>query len=347
MEKVRQNHYLCANMLTNHYDDTVSIHALKEARRNKNIRLGLCCINNQLRNPEKEPSAKKKPEPIFCSRGCIRETFSVSRAKEQAIQNVNDIFPMIEWNERNGIQHLRLSSEMFPHFTDTEVESYTIDFAIPYLKKAGELAKQYNHRITMHPGQFNQIGTPTREVFDKTIQDLEYQASILDAMEMDTSSILCIHGGGIYGDKENTMRRWVDQFDELPLRVKRRIAIENCEKCYSVSDCLQLAEDCNIPVIYDTHHFYCYHSHYQKEKTYTPIEELLPQIIETWDDRRPLFHISEQKEGKPIGTHSDMIENIPSHLLEIPYIYGKGIDIEVEAKSKEIAILYLMGKYKI
>lgn len=334
-------------MLSEHYDDTVSISVLKEARQNKNIRLGLCCINNQLRHPEKKPGEKKKPEPIFCSRGCIRDTFTVERAKEQAIQNIKDILPLVEWNQGHGINHLRLSSEMFPHFTDPEVESYTLDFAIPYLKQAGDLVKTYGHRITMHPGQFNQIGTPSQDVFEKTVHDLDYQASILDAMEMDNSSILCIHGGGIYGDKENTMRRWVDQFDELPTRVKRRIAIENCEKCYSVSDCLQLAEDCNIPVIYDTHHYYCYHSHYQKEQPCVPIRDLLPQIIETWGDRRPLFHISEQKQGKPIGTHSDMIENIPGHLLEIPYLYHTPIDIEVEAKSKEVAILYLMDKYKI
>jgi len=334
-------------MLSTHYDDTVSVSALREARLDKNIRLGLCCINNQLRNPEKKQGAKKKPEPIFCSRSCIRDTFTVSRAKEQATQNVKDILPLIEWNQQHSIQHLRLSSDMFPHFTDDEVESYTIDFAVPHLKRAGDLARKYNHRITMHPGQFNQIGTPTLSVFEKTVKDLDYHASLLDAMEMDDSSILCIHGGGVYGDKENTMRRWVEQFDDLPSRVKRRIAIENCEKCYSVSDCLHLAEECNIPVIYDTHHFYCYHSHYQSEQPFVPIKELLPEIIETWGERRPLFHISEQKPDKPVGTHSDMIENIPGHLLEIPYLYHTGIDIEVEAKSKEVAVLYLMDKYKI
>ena len=58
---------------------------------------------------------------------------------------------MIEWNEQNGIQVLRMSSEMFPRATDEEC-GYEISFAKSELKKAGDLAKKYNHRLTFHPG---------------------------------------------------------------------------------------------------------------------------------------------------------------------------------------------------
>jgi hypothetical protein len=47
-----------------------------------------------------------------------------------------------------------------------------------------------------------------------------------------------------------------------------------------------------------------------------------------------------------VGAHSDFIEVIPQHLLDVPEIYNTSISIEVEAKAKEAAILKLMKKYK-
>ena len=162
-------------------------------------------------------------------------------------------------------------------------------------------------------------------------------------MEMDSSSILCIHGGGIYGDKESTMRRWIDQFSDLPPSVKRRIAIENCERAYSTEDCLEIAWDCKIPMIFDTHHDACYrslHKEYQPED----VMDQLPLIIDTWENNTPLLHISEQRPGARIGAHSDFIETIPSYIIHTLQ-EGVSLDIEVEAKMKEQAIFALYKKY--
>ena len=37
-----------------HYSDETSLNALLKCRENNNIRLGLCCINNTLRFPDKK-----------------------------------------------------------------------------------------------------------------------------------------------------------------------------------------------------------------------------------------------------------------------------------------------------
>jgi UV DNA damage endonuclease len=302
------------------------------------INLGLCCINTELR--------KQKP-PIFCSRTCIRRTFSVEKAKTLALQNIRDIIPMIEWNYRNDINCFRLSSDMFPHFSDTETESYTIDFSSEILKKSGDLAKTYNQRILMHPGQYNQVGSNKEEVFEKTIYDLQHHAHILDLMGIDTNNgSLIIHGGGIYGDKEKTIRRWIERFDDLPQNVKNRLVIENCERNYNIDDCLYIHEQVKIPVVFDFHHHYCYSKihNLQDDTKQKSLEEIIPLVCDTWKDR-VLMHISEQGSGK-IGHHSDFIEKIPDELLN----YEKNnssliIDLEVEAKMKEQAIFKLYEKY--
>jgi UV DNA damage endonuclease len=298
------------------------------------IRLGLCCLNTDLRK-----------KGIFCSRTTPRSHFTVDRAKSLALQNLADADTMMRWNRAHGISHFRLSSDIFPHYTDTETESYDMSFADDALRRLGECANSCTQRITMHPGQFNQIGATSRDVFEKTVADLSMHADILDRMGTDPQqSILCIHGGGLYGDKEQTLHRWVRQFDEMPTKVKRRIAIECCEKCYSVEDCLHLAEECKIPMILDTHHDKCYRM-LHPDHDLEPVEEYLPEIVETWRGVAPIFHVSEQRPGARVGAHSDYIENIPRYLLSLPDEIRMDIAIEVEAKEKEKAIFQLKKKY--
>jgi len=316
-----------------------------------NINLGLCCINNTLREDARDwlmstNKITKRPRgkvPIFCSRTINnRKYYSVQRAQELALQNTRDLSYLIEWNQQHNIQHLRISSDMFPRFTDPEVESYTIDFAHKHLDDASKLIHEWKHRVTFHPGQFNQIGTKSPKIFEATCHDLLHHASIFDHMNIDESGILCIHGGGVYGDKEGTKRRWIEQFDDLPTPVKPRIALENCEKCYSVRDCLDLSEACRIPVIVDTHHYMCY-NHFHPNEQQEELEHLVQEAVDTWKHARPLFHISDQAQNKPVGSHHDFIEAIPSALLQLSKEIT--IDIEVEAKAKEAAIFRLKQKY--
>ena len=92
-----------------------------------------------------------------------------------------------------------------------------------------------------------------------------------------------------------TTRRWIEQFGDLPRSVKDRLVLENCERQYNTRDCLHIAKECKIPMIFDFHHYYCY------SKLYPDIEQesildLAPEIIESWGDRKVLMHISEQGE---------------------------------------------------
>ena len=303
------------------------------------IQLGLCCLNTQLR--------EQKP-PIFASRSIILKTFhekGFEHLEKKIIENLKDVLKMMEWNENNGIKVFRLSSEMFPHKSNPLAPDYSLDFARDLLQEIGEKSKQLNQRLTFHPGQYNVIGTPTKESFEKTILDLKYHADVLDLMNLDNDSVIVIHGGGVYGDKTATIERWCKQFYDLPENVQKRIVIENCEKNFSVIDCLKVSDTINIPVVFDTHHFECYKKLHPDEHFEDP-EVYMHAVLETWwrRDIKPKFHISEQGSGR-IGHHSDFIETIPEYLLEIPEKYLCNIDIMIEAKMKEQAIFRLYEKY--
>lgn len=303
------------------------------------IQLGLCCINTILRN---------QSPPVFMSRKMTVKSIlekGIDLLKERILQNLRDVLTIMDWNEQNGIKVLRLSSELFPHKTNPDVPSYSFDFAIPLLREIGGRSKLYGHRLTFHPGQFNVVGTPHAKCFQKTIDELVCHADILDLMGLGDDSVIVVHGGGTYGDKPETKDRWCRQFMMLPDNVRRRLVLENCEKNFSIIDCLEIAQRIDIPIVFDTHHFQCYRLLHPDE-TFDSPDDYIESILETWRVRqiKPKFHVSEQGAGK-CGHHSDYIKQIPQYLLDIPDKYGVNIDIMIEAKCKEQSIMRLYEKY--
>ncbi len=306
---------------------------------NKSIQLGLCCLNTNLR--------ERKP-PVFASRKMIIKSIQekgIDLLKEKIIQNLKDVLTMMDWNEENGIKVFRLSSEMFPHKSNPKVQDYSFDFAKSYLREIGIKSKKYNQRLTFHPGQYNVVGSPNEIAFSHTISDLKYHADVLDLMNLDKNSVMVVHGGGMYGDKQATKDRWCENFMKLPENVRARLVLENCEKCFSIEDCLYVSNKINIPIVFDTHHYYCYCKMHPYEY-FQPPEYYIPLILKTWKKRgiKPKFHVSEQGSGR-IGHHSDFVEKLPNYLLEIPKKYKVNIDIMIEAKMKEQAIIKLYQKY--
>ena len=303
------------------------------------IQLGLCCMNTVLR--------QQKP-PVFSSRKMIIKSIQekgIDTLKEKIIQNLKDTLTLMDWNEKHGIKVFRLSSELFPHKSNPKVEDYSFDFAIPYLKEIGKKSKMYGQRLTFHPGQYNVVGTPDEKTFQQTCVDLKYHADVLDLMELDNNSVIVVHGGGVYGDKEKTIKRWCDQYYRLPENVQRRLVIENCEKCFSIKDCLKIAIKTSIPIVFDSHHFTCYKKLHPDETFYPP-EYYIKHLLPFWKRRniKPKCHVSEQGSGR-IGHHSDYVETIPSYLLEVPSRHNTSIDIMIEAKAKEQALFHLYNKY--
>jgi UV DNA damage endonuclease len=305
----------------------------------KKIQLGLCCMNTTL---------KAQKPPVYAARRIIIRIIDekgIDELKRRIIANLEDLYKMLEWNEENGIRVFRLSSELFQHKTNPKVPDYTYDFAKDHLKKIGDYALEKGHRLTFHPGQYNVLASPREKAYLQTLKDLEYHADVLDMMGLGKDSVMVIHGGGVYGDKKETMNRWIENYHKLPDKIKNRLVLENCEKSYSIEDTLKIHESTGIPLVFDTHHFDCYILLHPDEE-FLPASEYIPQILDTWSEKgiKPKFHVSEQGSGK-IGHHSDYIDIIPQYLLDIPERYNIEIDIMIEAKMKELSIQKLYEKY--
>lgn len=311
------------------------------------LNLGLCCLNTTLRD--------SKPR-VFASRTIrvagLNQQNGYVTLQERVRNNLADLITMMHWNVMNDIRVFRLSSDIFPHMSNPIVPFYGFDQFQDQLTEIGELANQMGQRLTFHPGQFNVLGTPHEHTLEKTLLELDRHAEILDRLDQGPDSIMVIHGGGYYGDKPLAMLRWAENFGFLSWRAATRLVLENCERCYSVRQCLDISQvvyemyGIYVPVVVDTHHYHCY-SKIHPNETQEPLEDMLPEVVNTWTSRgiRMKCHISEQGSGR-VGHHSDYIDVIPQYLLDIPERFGISIDIMVEAKKKELAIEQLHHKYQ-
>jgi len=133
--------------------------------------------------------------------------------KDLGRKNVENLMTVIQWNEDNvsfllfhifslaqhlqNIRFFRLSSEMFP-YASHGVYGYSLDYCAPLLAKAGALANKYGHRLTTHPGQYTQLGSPKPAVVEAAVRELVYHCEMLDLLGTGPNSVMIIHVSVIF-----------------------------------------------------------------------------------------------------------------------------------------------------
>ncbi|CAA7271235.1 unnamed protein product [Cyclocybe aegerita] len=272
-------------------------------------RLGYACLNTVLRN--KKPAT----DSIFCSRTCRLDSLKKNGAewlKDFGRKNVGDLKAIIQWNEDNNIRFFRLSSEMFP-FASHADHGYSLEYCAGILAEAGALARKYGHRLTVHPGQYIQLGSPKPDVVEAACRDLAYHCEMLDLMGMGPDSVMIIHGGGVYDDKTATLERLKQSIRDLPTNVRNRLVLENDEMCYNAEELLEVCEELDVPLVFDYHHDAIYPS------SISP-QEIIKRANTIFDRRgiKPKQHLSEPRPGAVTmmerRAHADRCENLPDDL---------------------------------
>ncbi|MCJ1286404.1 UV-damage endonuclease [Xylographa opegraphella] len=299
-----------------------------------------------LRNPDEPPHATKnrpdRDQPADISRG---QAF----VESLGIANAKDIVKMLRWNDRYGIKFLRLSSEMFPFASHEEYGYKLAPFASEALAEAGKVAGELGHRLTTHPGQFTQLGSPRKSVIDNALRDLEYHAELLSLLKLppqqDRDAVMILHLGGVFGDKEATLERFRENYKRLSPEIKKRLVLENDDVSWSVHDLLPLCEELNIPMVLDFHHNnIIFDSEHIREGT-KDIMDLYPRILATWKRKNitPKMHYSEPTPaaitGRQRRKHNPRVATLPP--------CPPDMDLMIEAKDKEQAVFELMRTFKL
>ena len=292
------------------------------------MNLGYACINMTLQ------------KQVSTNRTMMKRTFEAKGTdyvSELALLNSRDIIKILEWNRQHGIKLFRLSSSIIPwgnNIDITELKDYK--GIKSELKKAGDFAKFWDMRITCHPGPFVVLTSPKSNVVDNAISDLEMHGKLFDMIGLSKTPYnkINIHCNGVYGDKITAMNRFCENFKRLSHSVRSRLTVENDDKAsmYSVKDLMYIHNKIGIPIVFDYHH----HQFCTGDMTE---QEALQLASTTWPkDIKPIVHYSESK-----ALHENNIKEKPQahsmYINAIPNTYELDVDIMVEAKAKELAIL--------
>ena len=309
------------------------------------IRLGYACINTAIRKRKKEPE-------IYCSRPVrLKRLFSMQGDEAQAYcqetsrQNIRDILTILRWNEDHGIRFFRITSELFPNFgnpqavakfPDQPYFSGDMEFARDLLKEVGDFARKYDHRLTFHSNPYTQLGTPNELVAHHSVFDIDmhYKTFQLMGIEPGPYNCLIVHGGGVFGDIEETKKRIEKTLEGMDVKKRRMLVFENDEWHYNPYDLLPLCEKFNMAFCFDIFH------NRVSRKPIKVTRKFLRRILSTWGNIPLKMHLSQQRPGERRGAHSDMINRLPAWLAtELPV---PRIDIMLECKLKEQSVLALM-----
>jgi len=326
-----------------------------------NTILGLTCISEQLKEKDKKKYSFRTMTRKRFNDLCVKDgrNEAIQELSERIIHNVIVTQYILEHCNKSNIKHYRLSSALFPLLTDQTLELSLEDLPNQgrineELRLAGLMAQTLGISIGSHPDQFNVLASPNREAVKRTINELNFQASILDKLGLpqDHTAPMNIHIN--YSPKEDetlevVATRFFRNLSMCDKGVYNRLTIENEDKgFFNVDNCIKFSEylfntfGANIPVCYDNLHDFCNPS--EDHNVAFQAERCAYTWVNQGDGDNnfiaPVFHWSEGKPEKP-RSHADYfaLGNIPPVIAIEPNKEAKW-ECEVKQKDKAIELLY-------
>ncbi|HEV2130774.1 MAG TPA: hypothetical protein VGR27_06715, partial [Longimicrobiaceae bacterium] len=185
-------------------------------------------------------------------------------------------------------------------------------------------------------------------IVERSLWDLDSQARLLDAMEQRPEAVVVLHVGGVYGDKQSALARFVTNFERLGEPARRRLVIENDEASFTLQDCLWIHERVGVPIVFD-------HQHHRLNPGDMTVVEAARAALSSWADNVvPKIHFSsprldgrEIKRGKSVKLEAPLLRQHADYINPWTFadfadaLHEFRFDIMLEAKAKDLALLKL------
>lgn len=250
-------------------------------------------------------------------------------------ENLKSLKEIIIYNIKNNIHFFRITAKLIPLMDIVEIDlnKYKNDFL-----EIGNIINKNNMRVDVHADEFCILNSINDNVVLNSIKILNKLKITMDMFDVPYNIIIHI-GSKTNGIKES-IKRFKNSFDLLNEELKNKILIENDDKNFNVYQTLKLCEDLNIPMCLDIHHHYC-------NKCTNNISNYLLRILNTFKNRVPKMHYSSPKSKKEFRTHNEYINSEEFILfLKLLKEYNKDVDIMLEAKGKDLALVKLIYELK-
>lgn len=259
-----------------------------------------------------------------------------SRVRALVRENISALERILRWNADHGVYLFRIGQSLIPFASHPD---FPYDWAAEHggeLEQAGSLALSLGIRLSFHPGQYTQPGSPKPEVARRSLEELRYAARTLSLLESQ-DGVLVLHIGGAHGDREAAKTRFVQAL-QSETEVLRFLALENDERTWTVSEAVEVARRLGIPAIVDT-------LHHALNPGGLELAEALDLGMASWRSPGPApkLHISTQDPEKKPGAHAWEIHSrdwfgLVEALEALEALDARRADVMVEAKGKELAL---------
>jgi UV DNA damage endonuclease len=268
-------------------------------------------------------------------RSVMQRNATPEKLTEVTAHNLEALEKMVDYNIANDIRLYRISSDLIPFGSSPinalawpEIHKETFD-------RIGAKIRKNGIRVSLHPGQYTVLNSPTEDVGERAIADLIYHDKILAALGTDTTNKIVLHVGGIYGDKKEAIERFEQNFRRLPETVQNRLILENDDRLYNIEEVLELAHRLQIPAVYDNLHHAINPPASGGADPYW-----IAEAKKTWKmtDGNQKIHYSQQAPGKRPGAHTDTID-LETFLTFHDQLEDKQIDIMLEVKDKNLSAI--------
>ena len=244
-------------------------------------------------------------------------------------QNFEALKKILTYNNKNNIHFYRLSSNFIPCASIIEY-----DYPNIFKNEFKEISKLIKGRFDMHLSEYCILNSTNKEVVKRSIDEIKYHYKLLKSFKVKPN--LIIHIGSKNFGKENSITRFINNFNKLPNYLKNTLLIENDDKVFNVEDTLKLCQKIKRPMVLDVHHHNC-------NKTEKDLSNYLNEIFNTWDTT-PKIHFSSPKNKKDFRAHNDYINS--DDFINFIKLIDRDIDIMLEAKAKDDALFRLVRELK-
>jgi UV DNA damage endonuclease len=264
--------------------------------------------------------------------------------------SIEALHRILDYMEANDVRMYRVTSDFVPYATHPDHPRFhgQIERHAAALDAVGARARRAGVRLSLHPSQYIVLNARDDEVARKSMADLDVQSRLLDALGQGAEGVVVLHVGGVYGDREASLRRFATNFGRLPEPARRRLVVENDEFSFTVEDCLRLHADLGIPVVFD-------HQHHRLNPGSLGTEAAARAALATWPAGVvPKVHFSSPRlDGRLVGRgagarmeapllrqHADYVDpftfaDLAGSLADLDF------DVMLEAKAKDLALLKL------
>ena len=249
-------------------------------------------------------------------------------SKKSARQTMERLEKVVKYVHGLGIDFYRIPANISPR---DDMES--LDEARDEIAELGALLRELDLRTCFHATYYCILNSPKPEVLENAVEELRCIA-MYDELSGGGNHIE-IHAGGAYGDRADSLGRFIRNVLRLDEDVFRMLRVENEEhagKLGTVDELRHIHRETGIPLLFDVAHY-----EVNPLENDMPLRDIVSEFLDTWKGATtsPDLHYSTVRGGR--GTHLPID---PQDFWEfIDGLCGLEFDVMLETKEKEKDVL--------